>query len=153
MEIVVQPQQWGLVRAGRSEVTMVMGGQRGLSGLSCSLAGGSRAGLRLAGGMFLISTSRSSGSLHPELRLHLISDSDKNTWPRVSHHCRWDVQPGTRHLWTGERGEPVIPLWHQHHKPQHEGGTACPASACYPPGKQFSAVKCDVINSSAALQG
>lgn len=80
MEIVVQPQQWGLVCAGRSEVTMVMGGQRGLGGLGCSLAGCSwRAGLRLAEGMFLISTSRSSGSLHLELRRRLISDSDKNT--------------------------------------------------------------------------
>ena len=28
--------------------------------------------------MFLIFTSRSSGALHPELRLHLISASDKN---------------------------------------------------------------------------
>lgn len=79
MEIVVQPQQWALVFAGRSEPRMVTEGQRGLGGLDCSLAGGSRrAGLRPAGGTFLISASRSSGSLHPELRLRLISASDKN---------------------------------------------------------------------------
>lgn len=48
MEMVVQPQQWDLVCAGRSELRMMIGGQQGLGGLGCSFTEGfQRAGLRL----------------------------------------------------------------------------------------------------------
>ena len=120
----MQPQQWGLVRTGRSEPRMVTGGQRGLGGLGCSLAGDSqRAAPRPARAMSLIASGHRSGSLHPELRLCLISASDKNvsgleSRVTTSRMC-------SQHLWTEEQGEPLISHWDQHSKSQHDG-TAWP---------------------------